>query len=334
MVYFLFDNPADKHNMDFLNQYGSTACFDLIFPQEQCKSLKSMLKICFDLIQTSKEGDTIICWYDFMGIICWWICKILHKQRNIIALNILLKDKHSVKNIVAKILYRSALKSPNLKATVTSKEYGASINKMLHIDKKYTVLHDIYHDRYDLKYEGESEKNSVFCGGRNGRDWNLIFRLANNMPDVRFNIVVPKKQMDQYKNKVGKNIYIKIEISEPDFLNLMCSSEIVLMPLNTEAPAGLIAMFQAAANGKLVITSNTVTTREYFADNRGVLCSNSFNEWEKQIRYWLKHPTEAQERANKLKAFLKNECSEQKYSVIIQKVISDNNIIDSTQPLY
>ena len=43
----------------------------------------------------------------------------------------------------------------------------------------------------------------------------------------------------------------------------MCQSSLVVMPLDTEAPAGLIAFFQAAANGRMSITSDTVTTREY-----------------------------------------------------------------------
>ena len=35
MVYFLFDNPADKKNMEFLKEYD-TASFKLLFPKEQC----------------------------------------------------------------------------------------------------------------------------------------------------------------------------------------------------------------------------------------------------------------------------------------------------------
>ena len=117
MVYVLFDNPADKRNMEFLKKYG-TVSFDLIFPSEQCRSVKSMMKVCYKYIQKSNTGDTIVCWYDFMGILCWWLCEILHKKRKIVALNILLKNKETLKNKVARFLYRQALKSANLNATV------------------------------------------------------------------------------------------------------------------------------------------------------------------------------------------------------------------------
>lgn len=323
MVYFLFDNPADKNSMDFLNQYSSTASFKLIFPPKQCKTVIDIIKICFSCIQKSKEEDTFICWYDFMGIVCWWLCKILHRQRKIIVLNILLKFKHSIKNLMAKILYRIALQSPNVKATVTSMEYGQFINRMFYINKKYTVLHDLYHDRYHIEYNGEVNNNSVFCGGRNGRDWDFVLELASKMPDIQFNIVAPKIQMKPYKNKFKDNVNIKTEISESDFLNLLCHSSVVLVPLNTEAPAGLITMFQAAANKKLIITSDTMTTREYFSKNRGVLCRKSFDAWEKQIRYWLEHEVEAQDRATELKKFLETECSEQKYAQILGQLVKE-----------
>lgn len=141
------------------------------------------------------------------------------------------------------------------------------------------------------------------------------------MPDISFNIVISKEQYERLEGRFGKNVNVKTEIPESDFLKLMCESSLVLMPLNTEAPAGLIAMFQAAANGKLVIATDTVTTREYFADNRGVLCKESIHEWEKQIRYWLGHTAEAQKRSIKFQRFLEKECSEQKYAEILQRLV-------------
>lgn len=319
MVYFLFDNPADKQNLVFLKKY-STSSFNLIFPRSQCKSIKSMLKVCYKCIQKSTDGDTIICWYDFMGILCWWLCRLLRKKRYIIVLNILLKNKHSLKNSMVRMLYRSVLKSENVRATVTSEEYGLYVNEFLGIEKKFTLLHDIYHGSYNIGYKEGIQENSVFCGGRNGRDWKFLFGLAEKMPDVHFNIVVPKEQFRLYKNKFGSNVTVKSEISEFNFLKLMCQSSIVLMPLNTEAPAGLIVMFQAAANRKLIIATDTVTTREYFANDRGVLCERSFGEWSKQIRFWLSHKKESEKRAIQLQHFLENECSEPKYAEILQQL--------------
>ena len=76
MVYMLFDNPADKQNMTFLNGYEA-AKIRQVYPQQKCNSVKEMLAVCKDMIKQSAEGDTIICWYDFMAVLCWWLCKVL-----------------------------------------------------------------------------------------------------------------------------------------------------------------------------------------------------------------------------------------------------------------
>lgn len=323
MVYFLFDNPADKQNMEFLKKY-CTASFELRFPKEQCKSIKSIVSLCSECIRDSSKSDTIICWYDFMGIICWWLCRLTFRNRNIVVLNILLKNKKSLKNRIARILYKQALKSKNLLATVTSKEYGESVNRLLGIRKDYILLHDIYYEEYDIGYTGYIQDNSVFCGGRNGRDWDFLFKLANQMPDIQFNVVMPLSVFEKYKNTFGDNVNVKTEIPGSEFLKLMCQSSLVLMPLNTEAPAGLIVIFQAVANCKLIITTDTVTTREYFGNQRGVLCENDLGDWEKQVRYWLSHKKEAQAKALNLRNYLENDCSNKKYAETLNRLVNGN----------
>lgn len=244
------------------------------------------------------------------------------KNRKIIALNILLKDKSTVKNKLAKFLYKPMLKSNNVEATVTSKKYGEHLNEILGIHKKYTLLHDIYHGGYCIKYEGKVVPNSVFCGGRNGRDWEFLINIANEMPKVIFNCVMPKDTYEQYKDNFRKNMNVKIDIPEQEFLEFMCQSQLVVTPLDTEAPAGLIAFYQAAANGKMVITSDTVTTQEYFAGGRGALCGKDIKDWKNKIQYYLQHKKEADLSAAKFKNFLESECSEEKYSNTLLEVLT------------
>lgn len=66
------------------------------------------------MIKRSEDSDTIICWYDFMAVLCWWLCKVQFKKRKIIAVNILLKDKNITKNELAKFLYKLVLKSKDV----------------------------------------------------------------------------------------------------------------------------------------------------------------------------------------------------------------------------
>lgn len=316
MVYMLFDNPADKQNMTFLNGY-ETAKIQQVYPSQKCNSTKEMIVACKDIIKQSADGDTIICWYDFMAVLCWWLCKVQFKNRKIIALNILLKNKATAKNKLAKFLYKPMLKSRKVQATVTSKKYGEYLNKMLGIQKKYTLLHDIYHGGYSIGYKEAAIPNTVFCGGRNGRDWGFLIKIAQAMPEVTFNCVMPRDKFEQYKENFGKNMVVKSDIPEREFLEIMCQSQLVVMPLDTEAPAGLIAFYQAAVNGKMSIASDTVTMQEYFADGRGALCGMNVEDWKNKIQYYLQHREEADSSAVRFKNFLESECSEEKYAKIL-----------------
>lgn len=321
-IYMLFDNPTDKQNMIFLNNY-ETVEIRQVYPSQKCNSTKEMLMACKDMIRQSADGDTIICWYDFMAVLCWWLCKVHRKNRKIIALNILLKDKITTKNKLAKFLYKPMLKSNKVQSTVTSKKYGEHLNKMLGIQRQYTLLHDIYHGGYSIAYNGAVIPNTVFCGGRNGRDWGFLIKVAQAMPEVTFNCVMPKNKFDQYKEKFSKNMVVKSDISERKFLEFMCQSQLVVMPLDTEAPAGLIAFYQAVANGKMSITSDTVTTQEYFTDGRGALCGKNVEDWKNKIQYYLQHREEADVSAEKFRNFLESECSEEKYAKTLWGMLAE-----------
>lgn len=322
MVYMLFDNPADKQNMTFLGEY-ETASIQQVYPEKKCNSTKEMLQACKDMIKRSADGDTIICWFDFMAVLCWWLCKMQFKKRKIIALNILLKDKDTAKNKLAKILYKSVLKSKDVQATVTSRKYGEHLNEMLGIKKEYFLLHDIYHGVYSIDYKGNVIPNTVFCGGRNGRNWDFLIEIAKAMPEVTFNCVMPRDKWEQYKDSFSNNMVVKSDIPEKEFLEFMCQSQMVVMPLDTEAPAGLIAFYQAAANGKMSITSDTVTTREYFAESKGALCGGNVDDWKDKIQYYLQHPADADACAVKFKKHLERECSEERYAETLWGMLAE-----------
>ena len=125
---------------------------------------------------------------------------------------------------------------------------------------------------------------------------------------------MPRDKFEEYTENFGKNMVVKSDIPEREFLEFMCQSQLVVTPLDTEAPAGLIAFYQAAANGKMTITSDTVTTQEYFADGRGALCRRNIEDWKNKIQYYLQNREEANTSAEKFKSFLESECSEEKYA--------------------
>lgn len=274
-------------------------------------------------LRLSSQGDTIVCWYDFQAILLYFLCKTTFKKRTIICLNILLKQKKTFINKIITFLYKIALSDKNFKATVTSVEYGKLLNKHFGKSFKYTILHDVFHNHYKINNDTIMIKpNTVFCGGRNGRDWDFMFDVAKSLPDITFNIIVPKSVCDDYINRIGINVNLKTNVSYNEFINEMLSSEIVCLPLDTEAPAGLIVLFQAAANDKLVITTDTATTREYITEDSGVLLPNIIEEWQDAIKKHLSNKILMINKAKNLHSFLEKKCSENAFINIINSMIT------------
>lgn len=321
MIYFLFDNPSDQHRLSFI--LNLTQKEMKVVSSPKCSRLiVGWLKGCQSALSQSCRNDTIVCWYDFQAVLCYWLAKLSFRHRKIVCINLLLKDKASTKNKVVAWLYKKALKSKRFVASVTSVEYGIHLKERLGIDKDLFLLHDVFHEDYKVNASLDVCPNTVFCGGRNGRDWKFMIEVAKAMPHVQFHLVMPKVTYDEYQQELPSNVVAKYNLSMDDFLKEMCSCELVALPLDTEAPAGLIVLFQAVANMKYIITTDTMTTREYLSDGRGCLLPNDIDVWKKAIDENLGLVKSNIQASEKLLNFLETECSEEKFVEGIELMIN------------
>lgn len=321
MIYLLFDNPGDKGKVSFISQMIHCEVMEFYSPKAK-RLIVGWLKGCINVLNISHHGDTIMCWYDFQAILCYWLCKFTFRRRKIVCINLLLKDKDSVKNKVVGWLYKEALNDKHFVASVTSKEYGEHIKKRLGIKRNFFLLHDVYHDLYCYDKQVEVKPNTVFCGGKNGRGWHFMVEVAKAMPDVEFHLVMPEATYQELSNGLPTNVVAKYNLSYNDFMMELCASEIVALPLNTEAPAGLIVLFQAAANMKPIITTDTMTTREYLSDGRGCLLPNIVDDWVAELNHKLKHDDVYRASVSKMLSFLQTECSEEIFVEGIEHMIN------------
>lgn len=321
MIYLLFDNPGDKNRVSFISEQAYLKIREVYSPR--CKRLLwGWLKGCRLVLEQSHHDDIIVCWYDFQAVLCYWLAKLSFRQRKIVCVNLLLKDKASVKNKAVAWLYNKALKSKHFEASVTSVEYGSHLKKRFGINKELFLLHDVFHEDYKVNASMNVCPNTVFCGGRNGRDWRFMIEVAKVMPHVQFHLVMPKVTYDEYQHELPSNVVARYNISMEDFMKEMCSCEIVALPLDTEAPAGLIVLFQAAANMKYIITTDTMTTREYLSDGRGCLLPNDVDVWKKVINEKLGNVKSNIISSEKLLDFLASECSERKFVEGVESMIN------------
>ncbi len=310
--YLLFDNKHDNHQF-ITDRINLSKPLNVIYSPNCKRKIFGWLKGVLIVLSKSERNDTIICWYDFQAVLCFWICRLMFMRRKIICINILLKNKPTAKNKVVSCLYKKALLADNFKASVTSVKYGEWLNSKLGINANYTLIHDVYHETYKYPHKVEIEPGSVFCGGHNGRDWDFILKVAKAMPDVKFNIVMPFYVYQRYCSQFTDNINVRYDIPYEEFMKIMCSSQLVCLPLDTEAPAGLIVMFQAAANLKPIITTETVTTLEYITPERGVTIPNEISIWCSAIKNCFENMEESKKKAVNMMNYLSENCSENKF---------------------
>ena len=292
MVYLLLDNPSDSERLSFLSRHIHAK---EVYSPVNKKLMVAWLKGAYRCLCLSEPDDCIVCWYDFQAVLFYFLeLAFFKKKRKIVCLNILLKDKDTWKNKVVSYMYKVMLSDMNVMASVTSKEYGVHVRERLGINKELFLLHDVFYDSYTVKSAVRVNPNTVFCGGRNGKEY------GSRLPD---------------------NVNGKSNLGVDDFMREMCSCEIVALPLDTEAPAGLIVLFQAAANKKYVITTDTMTTREYLSEGRGCLIPNDVRTWTKAIRDKLGRVDTNMEASEKLLKFLNKECSVNKYVEQVNKIL-------------
>lgn len=315
MNLLLIDNNVDHY--EFL-----TPGFDrVIYSPSRSPKVIGWLLGAFSALRATRRTDTIVCWFDFQAILVWWMGALLFMPRRIICMNLLLKDKSTFRNRLVSRLYARALVSPRFTASVTSQAYGQWLNKKLYTHCTFTLLHDVYHPYYEenpLPTQGDY----VFCGGRNGRDWTLMFQIAAHMPNVNFCFVLSPEEAAKHEANTLSNVTLLHNLSPTQFQQRLAAARAVCLPLDTQAPAGLIVLFQAAANLRPIIISDTVTTSEYIDSTSGWAVNSQLDSWCAAIHEVLSNPDESRQRTERLRNRLRNECSEASFCQQLHQMMS------------
>lgn len=273
-------------------------------------------------IRNTRRNDTIVCMYDFQGVLLYWLCMLCFTNRNIVIINVLNKCKSGFIHKLYNYLYKKAMTdSKHTRTTVTSMKYGDWLNDKLGIDVEYRLLRDcnMWYYKYDKIID--EKPNTVFCGGNNARDWDFIVALAKEMPNVNFILMPGTNRYNYYMEKgINSNITIYPNVPYDKFMDEEMSASIVAMPLETEAPAGLIAIYQAGINNKFVITTETATMSDYIGENRGQMIEKDIELWKQTIDHYLANPKLRKEKAKNLHDFIENDCSPIKYYTSIMNI--------------
>lgn len=298
-ILLIFDWPVTESNAIFQGLRKNGIPIQLrgirqIIPNSLKNKIKFVFhyfKYCWNLVGETTGKDVLIFRLDMLAIIAWWISILTFRRRQILCINIMLKESSGIKGAITRMAYRYPLKSRNFKATVTSAYFGERISQHLQLwggnANKLLVLNDDYGNVAGIERIFEDMGNTVFCGGNNGRDWNMLFAVANRMPSVLFKVVMPQSTYDSFIGKVPSNVELLTNLSSKDFFNLQRTCSVTFLPLTTQSPAGLIVLFAAALMRKMVVITDTICTREYLNNGVSGILETTEDEFVKSISQGL-----------------------------------------------
>ena len=280
------------------------------------KYLFSALQVLLD----SKSGDYVICRLDYLAIYTKFLELFFLKKLVIIALNVMVNNQA---NFLKKKIFGLIFRLKNVFITVNSKgliDYYCTLLKLKR-RKIYLVYDACGKDILELEKSFEIGNKEIFCGGYNARDWRFIHSVAKQLPNYKF-IFVGKRGFMNYLS-ILPNTKIYEEIPQNYFFQLMRDCSVIAIPLDTEAPAGLLVIYAASVLSKPVIITRTMTSIDFIEDKlEGRLIKKGDESSFIECLVELLDNEKLQEKyGNNLKNRIKNQCSISLFCDSILKII-------------
>lgn len=137
------------------------------------------------------------------------------------------------------------------------------------VEQRFGVSRDLirfvpYHTTVTTPEEREATGGYVLAAGRNFRDYETLIRALDGL-DVQTVIVCGEDQLRGVR--IPENVTVRREIPWERYLELLREASVAVVPLTTEiVPSGQVAILEATAYGKPVITTRAIGTVDYIED--------------------------------------------------------------------
>lgn len=220
-----------------------------------------------------RTGSTIVAWNFIAGVFATLASQCARAPRPaVVSLNAIAFAKGRLHNAGRALAYRLAFATDRLWLTVNSEELRELYEEWFGFKRsRVEVLRDCWTSAYLLGDPSEVGDPYVFSGGEASRDWPVLLQIAEECPDIPFEVVARRKYWPSAL-QLPANVHVQFDTSEDAFYTLVEHSRLVLVPLKTEVTAGLIVLIRAALLGRLVISTRTPATEScYPAELRGSL---------------------------------------------------------------
>ncbi len=263
----------------------------------------------------SKKGDILITWIFTPAIGVGFINRLFNRKRKILALNLI---AHSSAGFLSKIrasIFHYAMNQPDFHTTINDADYIFINADRFHVPvSNFHILHDPLENKLDINKLEIKDKGYIFCGGEAQRDWKLYLDIATLLPEIKF-IGIARKKFFSPQWTIPENVEMHYDVDYQIFSRYMAEASIILLPLKSTLPCGLLVIVDASVLKKPVIATATPSTRNYISENKTgylVQLGDTQNFLDK-ITYLSEHPEEKQRLGNNLHQHIESEYSTDVY---------------------
>lgn len=177
---------------------------------------------------------------------------------------------------------------------------GSSLASFLEKEIGYKNVRTIFHyvDNEYYKPLDKIEVKStldVLCIGNTKRNFDLLRRIIQDMPNVHFNICQGKNDYTSYFGSFA-NVTLLGYLKEDELLSLMQNSDVNLSVMEDTIGSNVITT--ALATGMILVVSDVGSIRDYCTDKESYLCRNE-QDFIDSINYLVNHLDEIPEKRKK-----------------------------------
>ncbi len=268
--------------------------------------------------RTKKE--LTLYWLDVMGFGGAIVAKILKDERPILILNIMLSDSSSILSRLKKRCFHHIIRWPNVYCTINAPYLAKYYRVSDEFEHKCFPLGDVIHFDEEITQIGSVDDcGYILCIGSAGRDIDLFFSIVRAQPHEKF-VWITKSDHHSY-GTLPSNLKIEISPSFQKVSIMIYNSKLVILPLSTQSPAGILSIVHTVNIGRPILVTKTVSSVQYFMPGSHCIVEGRvLQNWEKKINSILRTSNSELEKEY---SFTKNKTSVVNYWNRLNEIIHE-----------
>lgn len=227
--------------------------------------------------------EVIVAWQQFYGLFYAFWLRLLKKKKStkLVIMTFIYKKKSGLKGRLYEKLMRYIVEGKYVDTFICfSEEECEMYSTFFNVAKRKFVSCklEVEDSCLDENVSEILEDDFYLAAGRSNRNYKFLCEAFGKMPSKKLVIICDS----ELPENIPENIVWKCNVHGSEYLDNVSRCKAVIVPLDTsygDISAGQLVIIQGMMFGKIVVATETLTTREYIHDQQnGLLINNNCKE--------------------------------------------------------